>query len=208
MKDLDYGKLLSDYGNVLVLLILCLFVSFVTLEEQSPRSEAAAERLAKQIASKNSPGANVAILVRSGEGAEKFSKTLETALTDAGLTVTTNVIGNPAAARAALESQAAPLAAIAADEHMIVFCNELLPSLPGISAPRQDRRVSTYQTQMAEFPQTGQPAQRAQTNFHRRHHRHWYDNGHYHRRHRSIRWQPHRLRRCHHRADYPATRWR
>ena len=80
MKDLDYGKLLSDYGNVLVLLILCLFVSFVTLEEQSPRSEAAAERLAKQIASKNSPGANVAILVRSGEGAEKFSKTLETAL--------------------------------------------------------------------------------------------------------------------------------
>ena len=131
MKDLDYGKLLSDYGNVLVLLILCLFVSFVTLEEQSPRSEAAAERLAKQIASKNSPGANVAILVRSGEGAEKFSKTLETALADAGLTVTTNVVGNPAAARAALESQDAPLPAIAADEHMIVFCREQLSKLAG-----------------------------------------------------------------------------
>ena len=131
MKDLDYGKLLSDYGNVLVLLILCLFVSFVTLEEQSPRSEAAAERLAKQIASKNSPGANVAILVRSGEGAEKFSKTLETALADSGLTVTTNVVGNPAAARAALESQDAPLSAIAADEHMIVFCREQLPKLVG-----------------------------------------------------------------------------
>ena len=48
MKNLDYGKLFSDYGNVLVLLVLCAVVSFVTMEEQSPRSEAAAERLAKQ----------------------------------------------------------------------------------------------------------------------------------------------------------------
>ena len=27
MKNLDYGKLLSDYGNVLVLLVLCAVVS-------------------------------------------------------------------------------------------------------------------------------------------------------------------------------------
>ena len=112
MKNLDYGKLLSDYGNVLVLLVLCAVVSFVTMEEQSPRSEAAAERLAETIAGSNPPDATVAILVRSGEGAEKFSGNLETALTNAGLTVTTNVIGNPTAARAVLESQAAPLAAI------------------------------------------------------------------------------------------------
>ena len=103
MKNLDYGKLLSDYGNVLVLLVLCAVVSFVTMEEQSPRSEAAAERLAETIAGINPPDATVAILVRSGEGAEKFSGNLETALTNAGLTVTTNVIGNPTAARAVLE---------------------------------------------------------------------------------------------------------
>ena len=129
MKNLDYGKLLSDYGNVLVLLVLCV-VSFVTMEEQSPRSEAV-ERLAETIAGINPPDATVAILVRSGEGAEKFSGNLETALTNAGLTVTTNVIGNPTAARAVLEGQAAPLAAIAADEHMIVFYNEQLPKLAG-----------------------------------------------------------------------------
>ena len=133
MKNLDYGKLLFEYGNVLVLMVLCAVVSFVTMEEQSPRSEAAAERLAETIAGNNPPDATVAILVRSGEGAEKFSGNLETALTNAGLTVTTNVIGNPTAARAVLESQAAPLAAIAADEHMIVFCNELLPKLAGES---------------------------------------------------------------------------
>ena len=62
MKNLDYGKLLSDYGNVLVLLVLCAVVSFVTMEEQSPRSEAAAERLAETIAGNNSPDATVAIL--------------------------------------------------------------------------------------------------------------------------------------------------
>ena len=111
------------------------------MEEQSPRSEAAAERLAETIAGNNPPDATVAILIRSGEGAEKFSGNLETALTNAGLTVTTNVIGNPTAARAVLESQAAPLAAIAADEHMIVFCNELLPKLAGNirTSPRPPR---------------------------------------------------------------------
>ena len=32
MKKLDYVKLLADYGNVLVLLLLCVVISAVTLE--------------------------------------------------------------------------------------------------------------------------------------------------------------------------------
>ena len=131
MKYLDYGKLLSDYGNVLVLMLLCVIISIVTVEEQSPRSAAAAERLADNMVGAHSTGANVAVLVRHGDGAIDFSQTLEKALTNAGLNVTTNVVGNPAAARAALKGQPNALNAVATDEHMIVFCNEQLPKLAG-----------------------------------------------------------------------------
>jgi len=129
MKKPDYVKLLADYGNVLVLLLLCVVISVVTLEEQSPRSVAAAEKLAEKIADKSEAGANVVVLVRSGDGAQKFAANLESALKNADLNVTQTIVGNPAAARAALQAQAAPLAAIAADEHMIVFCKEQLPKL-------------------------------------------------------------------------------
>ena len=111
MKNLNYGKLLADYGNVLVLLLLCAVISAVTLEEQSPRSVAAAEKLAEKIAGQSEAGANVVVLVRSGDGGQKFAANLESTLKGAGLNVTQSVVGDPDAARAALEAQAAPLAA-------------------------------------------------------------------------------------------------
>ena len=129
MSKLNYGKLLSDYGNVLVLLLLCFVVCILTLEKQSPRSNAAAAQLAGKIAEGNPSGANVVVLVRQGTGAQAFADTLKDALTQAGLNVTDTVVGNPAAARAALEKQSAPIASIATDNHMAVFCNDHLPKL-------------------------------------------------------------------------------
>ena len=49
MKNIDYAKLFSDYGTLLVLLLLCIGFSVVTLEEQSPTSANAAQHLAKRI---------------------------------------------------------------------------------------------------------------------------------------------------------------
>ena len=108
MKNPDYVKLLADYGNVLVLLLLCAVISAGTLKEQSPRSVAAAEKLTEKIADKSEAGANVVVLVRSGDGAQKFAANLESALKNADLNVTQTIVGNPAAARAALQAQTAP----------------------------------------------------------------------------------------------------
>ena len=128
-SKLDARKLLSKYGNVLVLLLLCAFISIVTLEEQSPRSTAAAKQLAKKIAQSNSKSANVIVLVRRGKDQQEFADTLKDALTNTGLNVSESIVGTPRDARIALKKQTTTIAAIAADNHMATFCADQLPSL-------------------------------------------------------------------------------
>ena len=128
-SKLDARKLLSKYGNVLVLLFLCAFISIVTLEEQSPRSTAAAKQLAKKIAQSNSKGANVIVLVRRGKDQQEFADTLKDALTNTGLNVSESIVGTPRDARIALKKQTTTIAAIAADNHMATFCADQLPDL-------------------------------------------------------------------------------
>ena len=150
MKKIDYGKLLSKYGNVLVLLLLCAVISAVTLEEQSPRSMAAAERLAGKMADANTKGANVVVLVRSGEGQQDFADSLKTALTNAGLNVSASIVGTPRDARTVLEKQSAPLAGIATDDHMATFCAEQLPLLSKTIAALE--KTTVYQPQKHKWP--------------------------------------------------------
>ena len=128
-SKLDARKLLSKYGNVLVLLLLCAFISIVTLEEQSPRSTTAANQLAKKIAQSNSKGANVIVLVRRGKDQQEFADTLKDALTNTGLNVSESIVGTPRDARIALKKQTTTIAAIAADNHMATFCADQLPDL-------------------------------------------------------------------------------
>ena len=45
MKQFNYIQFLFDYGTLFVLALLCAWFSYVTIEEQSPTSPAAAERL-------------------------------------------------------------------------------------------------------------------------------------------------------------------
>lgn len=129
MKTLDCGKLLSEYGNVLVLLLLCAVISVMTLEEQSPTSTASAKRLAGKIAGEHDKGANVMVIVRQGGEGPDFAKALKTELTNAGLNVADVVIGQPSDARKALIKQTKPIAAVATDKHMAAFCSEQLPKL-------------------------------------------------------------------------------
>ena len=150
MKNMKAGKLLSDYGNVLVLLLLCAVISFVTLEEQSPRSTAAAETLALKILKATGKDANVLILVRNGEGQQEFANTLKNTLSKAGLNVTDTIVGTPRDARAALGKQPSPLAAIATDEHMATFCAEQLPQL-GKSIPALEK-TTVHQPRKHTWP--------------------------------------------------------
>ena len=87
-------------GFVYVLIVLSLlswlefqsFIIIVTLEEQSPRSTAAAKQLAKKIAQSNSKGANVIVLVRRGKDQQEFADTLKDALTNTGLNVSESIV--------------------------------------------------------------------------------------------------------------------
>ena len=65
LKKLDFRKLLSDYGNVLVLLILCAVMSVATLKEQPATSPAAAKKLAAQVLSDSEKGAKVMVIIRT-----------------------------------------------------------------------------------------------------------------------------------------------
>ena len=73
MMKMDFRSVLSEYGNVLVLLLLCLGISLVTIEEQSATSSSAARELAMEVSAENPPGSNVLVLVRTGEGASRFA---------------------------------------------------------------------------------------------------------------------------------------
>ena len=77
-------RLLSDYGMVFVLLLLCAFFSAVTLTEQNPTGEAAARQLAADLKSASSKGARVLIAVRPQADDTVFARELEGALTAAG----------------------------------------------------------------------------------------------------------------------------
>jgi ribose transport system permease protein len=131
LKKLDFRKLLSDYGNVLVLLILCAVMSVATLKEQPATSPSAAKELAAQVLSDSEKGAKVMVIVRGGSKGEgpKFAENLEKALEDVGLNVVANIQGKPREARIVLRDHPKdqPLAAVVTDQHRKVLCSELIP---------------------------------------------------------------------------------
>jgi len=132
MKNIDYTKLLFDYGTLFVLALLCAWFSYVTIEEQSPTSPAAAERLAQRVASELPDEASVIVLARQGGEGEVFANTLSEQLSNEDLNVGSTSIGQPADARKALidfATTGTELAGIVADKHMASFANSNLGSL-------------------------------------------------------------------------------
>ena len=153
MKNIDYAKLFSDYGTLLVLLLLCIGFSAVTLEEQSPTSANAAQHLAKRISDELSSGSNVIVLTRQGGDGEGFAAALKESLTKAELNVVQTVVGQPADARKALVKYGATgnkLAGITADKHMANFCNANLAKLAETHPSLAKAKV--YQPQTYRWP--------------------------------------------------------
>ena len=74
------ARLFSDYGMLLVLLLLCALFSVLTCTEQHPTGEAAARQLAGEIEG----GARVMIAVREQAEDAAFARFLERALKERG----------------------------------------------------------------------------------------------------------------------------
>jgi len=132
MKNIDYAKLFSDYGTLVVLLLLCIGFSVVTIKEQSPTSAAAAKQLARQSESELPADSNVIILIWQGEDRELFTKTLSETLANSPVTIAKMTIGQATDARKTLEdfgNSGEELSGILTDKRMGDFCNDNLYKL-------------------------------------------------------------------------------
>jgi ribose transport system permease protein len=99
-------RLLSDYGMVLVLLLLCAFFSVATLAEQYTGGASGGEELAREVLRRVGPGAKVVIIVGTGREDGLFASALAEALRAKGVNVLVTVQGQPRDARKALEKLA------------------------------------------------------------------------------------------------------
>ena len=92
----------SDYGMLLVLLLLCAFFSFLTLKEQDPTGAAAGQQVANLITSQKTD-AGVLIVTRPTAEDREFSDAAEAQLESNGADVLAVVNGQPADVRKAIE---------------------------------------------------------------------------------------------------------
>ena len=96
-------RLLSDYGSLLVLLLLCAYYSAVTWTEQQPVTPAAGRDLASAIIDEHGDAAAVVIIVRNTRLDAAFARAIAEELEKSGATVLEMVAAaTPADARRAL----------------------------------------------------------------------------------------------------------
>src|SRR4051794_10699344 len=97
------SRFLSDYGMILVLLLLCAFFSAVTYREQSPSGAAAGRQLANAITGEFGKTPGVLIVVRDLPDDAAMADQLQHDLAASGARVVDVVRGDPKDARAALQ---------------------------------------------------------------------------------------------------------
>lgn len=101
------SRLLTDYGMIFVLALLCAFFSIATLSEQAPNSEAAARQVAMALGPKFGKTPQVLIVVRDQPEDASFASKLEEILATTDAKVVAVVKGEPKDARVALQKIAA-----------------------------------------------------------------------------------------------------
>jgi ribose transport system permease protein len=99
----SFSRLLSEYGMVLVLLLLCAYYSVATIADQHPEGESGGTELARELASRLQPGARVLVVAGGGELEGDFAVSAARRLADAGLDVVASAQGRPFDARSALQ---------------------------------------------------------------------------------------------------------
>lgn len=137
----SFARLFTDYGMLVVLLLLGAFFSTVTLEEQHPAGIAGARALADDIAREFKAGAQVLIVVRDTREDADFAAELAARLQASGQKVVETVKGQPSDARQALERMAARggrLSVIAGNQTTASWTalEEAPAAFPGLGHPR------------------------------------------------------------------------
>jgi len=132
-------KLLSDYGMVLVLVVLCVLFSVLTLKEQTPEDSAAVARLIERINSEFKKSDIILAVGAVNKDSAPFAEKLGEELGKEGFGNTQVVVGTPRDLRLALDDIGAKggrLAAIATSGNvtkwpMIELIGEKYPEFSG-----------------------------------------------------------------------------
>jgi len=101
------SRFLSDYGMLLVLLLLCAYYSWTTYSEQHPAGASGGEQLAAQVRAQFSAAGAALIVVRDSAEDSAFAEAVAQRLRQSGWRVLGLVRGQPSDARLALEKIAA-----------------------------------------------------------------------------------------------------
>jgi ribose transport system permease protein len=97
------SRFLSDYGMLLVLILLGAYYSAATWARQDPNGREGARRLATEMRARFPPGATVLIAAGASREDREFVAVLQSALSAAGLNPVAAVAGEPRESRRALE---------------------------------------------------------------------------------------------------------
>ena len=96
------SRFLADYGMILALLVLCIYFSIVTWDEQHPSGAEGGGQLAAEIVDQYGQNVNVFIVVRATSEDAAFAGALTTRLKEAGAEVVDVVHGQPPDVRRAI----------------------------------------------------------------------------------------------------------
>ena len=102
IRQLFKSRFFSEYGSVFVLLLLCGYYSFATLDQQYPITPSAGRKLARQIVEQIGESPEILIFVRETELDRQFSSAIDQELQTRGGTVVAIVTGSPRDLRGAL----------------------------------------------------------------------------------------------------------
>ena len=134
-------RFVTEYGMIFVLLLLCAFFSVVTISDQSPAGDAAAEQVAADI--QKQFGKSTRVLIAAGDQPDDaaFASTLERHFAAVGVQVAAVVKGEPRDARDALVKIAASggkldaIACTRAAASWLVFA-DVKTDFPAVGDPR------------------------------------------------------------------------
>ncbi|MFZ4764731.1 MAG: ABC transporter permease [Roseimicrobium sp.] len=134
-------RLLTDYGMILVLVMLCVFFSVVTYSDQSPKGEAGAKQVVTAIGQQFAKVPRVLIAASDQPDDVPFAASIERELAASGAQVLATVKGSPKDARDALmkiNAAGGKLDAIACTQvtgDWLVF-SDLKTDFPALGEPR------------------------------------------------------------------------
>lgn len=130
-------RFLADYGMLGVLVLLCLYYSVVTIEQQHSTSTGAAQRMAGRLAEVLRAPATMVIVTKDRDDDRDFANSLGQGLEAAGFRVVAKIHGQPSTVRHAIEDivlKRMPVDCIATTPDYQLVVGNVLKQFPQLNA--------------------------------------------------------------------------